>query len=187
MFRLSLALLVPTGLAWASSLVERSQSSVQPSWVAPLTLDGTPHEGVLGTTEDVDYYRIEVTELIEAVIYSSSELDTQGALLDSEGREIVWDDDGGGGRDFRISAVLNSGDYYLRIKQHSFRPPARAVGKYTLHATATMLSPVQLSLDGSATEGVIEPGEAGDYFRIEVTELTDAVFYTGGQTDTVGA
>ena len=187
MFRLSLALSVPTGLACASSLVERSQSSVQPSWVAPLTLDGTPQEGVLGTTEDVDYYRIEVTELTEAVIYSRSELDTQGALLDSEGREIVWDDDGGGGRDFRISAVLNSGDYYLRVKQNSFRPPTRAVGKYTLLGTGTMLSPVQLLLDGSSKEGVIEPGDDADYFRIEVTELTDAVFYTSGALDTIGA
>ena len=187
MFGLSLALLIPTGLAHSSSLVERSQDSVQSSWVDPLALDGTPHEGVLGTTQDVDYFRIEVTELTEAVMYSRSELDIQGTLLDSEGREIVWDYDGGGGHDFHISAVLNTGNYYLRIQQHSFRLPTKAVGKYTLHATGTILSPVELLLDGSSREGVIESGENAGYFRIEVTELTEAVFYTSGGLDTIGA
>ena len=186
-FRLLLALLLPSGLAHTSSLVENSQHSVQPSWVVQLTLDGTMHEGVLGTTQDVDYYRIEVTELTEVAIYSRSELDIQGALLDSEGREIVSNDDGGEEHDFRIVAVLNTGDYYLRIKQYSFRASTKAAGKYTLQAMGTVLSPVQLSLDGSLKEGMIESGENADYFRFEVTELTDAVFYTSGGLDTIGA
>ena len=145
------------------------------------------HEGVLGTTQDVDYYRFEVTELTEVAICSSSELDIQGALLDSEGREIVSNDFAGEECDFRIVAVLNTGDFYLRIKQYSFRTSTNAAGKYTLQATATILSPVQLSLDGSLKEGMIESEESADYFRFEVTELTDAVFYTSGGLDTVGA
>ena len=43
-FRLLLAILVTVGLAHA--------------WACRLTLDGTPREGVLGTSQDVDYFRI---------------------------------------------------------------------------------------------------------------------------------
>ncbi len=173
MFRLSLAMLVAAGLAHA--------------WVHQLALDGTPHEGVLGTSQDVDYYRIEVTELTEAVIYSSSELDTEGALFDSGGREIASDDDGGEGGNFRIVALLNAGEYYLRIMQYSFGTGGTAGDKYTLYASGTVLSPVRLALDGSSNEGVIEPGGDADYFRLEVTELTQAAIYTTGGLDTIGA
>lgn len=114
---------------------------------------------MLGTAQDVDYYRIEVTELTEAVIYSNSELDTKGALFDSDGREIASDDDGSDEGNFRIVALLNAGEYYLRIMQYSFGTEGKAGGKYTLYASGTALSPVQLALDGSSNEGVIEPGE----------------------------
>lgn len=181
---LLLALMVPVGLAHASAVVERSQTPVQPSWISQLTLDGTMHEGVLGTANDVDYYRIAVTELAEVVIDSQSELDIHGVLLDSLGRRIAT---GGEGRAFRIGAVLNSGDYYLQISQYSIRAGTSDGGKYALQATGTILSPVPLLLDGSSTEGALAPGESADYFRIEVTELTDVVLYTSGGTDTIGA
>ena len=183
-FRLFLALLVSAGVAYTSSLNERAHASVQPSWVVQLMLDGTMFEGVLGTTNDVDYYRIEVMELTEIAIHSRSDLDIQGVLLDSEGREITTSFDPS---DFRIGAVLNTGEYYLQIKQRSIRSSTNEAGKYTLQATGTVLSPVPLSLDGSSKEGLIGPGETADYFRIEVAELTDAVFYSTGGTDTIGA
>lgn len=183
-FRLLLALLIPAGLAHTWALVAHSQTPVQPSWISQLTLDGTMHEGVLGTANDVDYYRIEVTGLTEVVIDSRSELDLHGVLLDSVGREIAT---GGERRDFLIGAVLNSGDYYLQIKQYSIREGTNDAGKYALQATGTILSPVPLLLDGSSTEGAIGPGGGADYFRIEVTELTDADLYTTGGTDTIGA
>ena len=72
--RLLLAGLLAWGLGHTSSQVVHAQGSIQPSWVDPLPLDGTPVEGVLGTPQDVDYFQIEVTELTEAVIYSRSEL-----------------------------------------------------------------------------------------------------------------
>ena len=172
-FQLSLATLVAAGLAHA--------------WVLQLALDGTPHEGVLGTSQDVDYYRIEVAELTEAVIYSSSELDTEGALFDSGGREVASDDDGGEGGNFRIVALLNAGEYYLRIMHYSFDTGGKTGGKYTLYASATALSPVQLALDGSSNEGVIEPGGDADYFRLEIAELTQAAIFTSGGLDTIGA
>ncbi len=184
--RLSLAALIAVGQAHSVG-IERSQHSGQPSWALRLLLDGTPHEGVLGTAEDVDYYRIEVDRLTEAVIHSSSELDTEGRLFDSGGREVASDDDGGEGGNFRIVAFLNAGEYYLRITQHSYGFRSMAGGRYELFATGAVLSPVQLALDGSSREGVIEPGGGADYFRLEVTELTEAAIYTSGGLDTIGA
>ena len=184
--RLSLAVFIPAGLGHLSSQVMRAQSSVQPSWVDQLTLDGTPVEGVLGTPQDIDYYRIEVTELTEAVIYSKSDLDTQATLLDSVGQQIASDDHGGEGRDFRIVAFLSAGDYYLRVNQNSFGTATTATGKYELHGEGTIVTPARLSLDGSPLEGAIEPSENADYFRFEVAELTNAVIYTTGGLDTIG-
>ena len=184
--RLSLATLITAGLAHAVG-IERLQTSGQPSWAFQLTLDETAHEGVLGTAEDVDYYRFEVTGLTEAVIYSRSELDTEARLFDSGGREVASDDDGGDGHNFRIVAFLNEGEYYLRINQYSFGIGSKAGGKYELYGSESALSPEQLALDGSLLEGVIEPGGGANYYRIEVTELTQAAIYTSGGLDTVGA
>ena len=184
--RVSLAALVVVGLAHAEG-IERPQHSVQPSWVVQLALDGTPHEGVLGTAQDVDYYRVEVTELTELVIDSESELDIEGALFDSQGRQMTQDDDSGEGRNFRIVAFLRAGDYFLRIRHFTSGARTGAGGRYLLRATGASLSPVRLALDGSTTEGVIEPEEDADYFRIEVTELTEAAVYTSGGLDTIGA
>lgn len=184
--RLLLAMLLPSVLGHTPSHVVHAQCSIQPSWVDQLPLNGTPVEGVLGTTQDIDYYRIQVTDLTEAVIYSRSELDTQATLLDSVGRQIASDDHGGEGRNFRIVAFLNAGDYYLRIKQNSFGTSAAVTGKYALHGEGAVLSPARLSLDGSPQEGAIEPRENADYFRFEVAELTKAVIHTTGGLDTIG-
>ncbi len=183
--RLVLVFLVPIGLVHTASLVKYSQHSAQPSWADQLMLDGTPHEGVLGTAQDVDYFRIEVAELSEAVIHSKSEVGIRAALFGSEGREIATDA-GGGGRDMRIAAVLNAGNYYLRIEQQSFGSRTSASEKYTLQAFGSVLSPIRLTLDGSSKEGAIEPGENADYFRVEVTELSEAEIYTSGGLDTIG-
>ena len=177
--RVSLAALVVVGLAHAEG-IERPRHSVQPSWVVHLALDGTPHEGVLGTAQDVDYYRVEVTELTELVIDSESELDIEGALFDSQGRQMTQDDDSGEGRNFRIVAFLRAGDYFLRIRHFTSGARTGAGGRYLLRATGRRCHPLRLALDGSTTEGVIEPEEDADYFRIEVTELTEAAVYTSG-------
>ena len=184
--RVSLATLVVVGLAHAEG-IERPRRSVQPSWVVQLALDGMPHAGVLGTAQDVDYYRVEVTELTEVVIDSESELDIEGALFDSQGRQMTRDDDSGEGRNFRIVAFLRAGDYFLRIRQFTSGTRTGAGGRYLLRATGASVSPVRLALDGATTEGVIEAGEDADYFRIEVTELTEAAVYTSGGLDTIGA
>ena len=184
---LSLATLVPLGLADAASRQEIAHRSLQPPWVVDLRLDGMPHEAMFGTAQDVDYYRLEVAELSEAAIYAASELDTSGTLFDSTGEEIASEEYGGEGRNFRIVALLRAGAYYLRVRQNATAYDRIGAGKYTLHAESERLLPDRLPLDGSPREGVIDPAEHAEYFRIEVAELTQALIYSSGGLDTVGA
>ena len=153
---------------------------------ARLSLDRSTQEGAIDPNENADYFRFEVAELTNAVIYTTGGLDTIGRLLDSKGREIVSDDDGGDGRNFRVTALLWPGEYFLRVNPWVSSSGHRGTGSYNLHGEGMSASIAQLPLDGSSKEGVIEPGEDGDHFRIEVTELTEAILYTSGWTDTLG-
>ena len=64
--RLVLASVAVVSLSHASTLNEQSQG--MPAWVTPLESDGSPHEGAIGTNEDQDYFRLEMTELARAVV-----------------------------------------------------------------------------------------------------------------------
>ena len=55
---------------------------------------------------DQDYFRIDVTGPTVAAIYTSGPVDTRGRLYDPDGREILEDNDGGEGDDFRIDTIL---------------------------------------------------------------------------------
>ena len=184
LLRLGLAVLALVGLAHAASTVDRPRATVVPSWITALSLDGTPLEGVIGTPDDEDYFRIEVTEATDAVIYTTGGLDGEDTLLDSEGREIASDEDGGESHNFRIAEILWPGEYYVRVAP-SFLASG-TTGSYNLHAERTALLAAELSLGGSSQSGAIETGENEDYYRIAVTEPTTAVIYTTGGLDTAG-
>ena len=185
LLRLGLAVLALVGLAHASSTVDRPRATVVPSWITPLSLDGTSQEGVIGTPDDEDYFRIEVTEATDAAIYTTGGLDGEGTLLDSEGREIASNTYGGEGfTNFRIEVLLWPGDYYVRVAPSPFA--SDSTGSYNLHAEGTPLSAAELSFGTTPHDGAIQTGEDADYFRVAVTEVTQAVIYTTGGLDSRG-
>ena len=89
---------------------------------ADLALDGFAN-GILGpAADDEDYFKIELsqtTDLMLRVSRANSNLDTEGALLDSDGMEIAAHDDsfftGELNRQFLIRERLEAGVYYLRV------------------------------------------------------------------------
>ena len=185
LLRLGLAVLALVGLAHAASTVDRPRATVVPSWITPLSLDGTSQEGVIGTPDDEDYFHIEVTEATDAVIYTTGGLDGEGTLLDSEGREIASNTYGGEQFiNFRIEALLLPGDYYVRVALSFFS--SDTTGSYNLHAKGTPLSAAELSLGATPHDGAIQTGEDADHFSIAVTEVTQAVIYTTGGLDGKG-
>lgn len=59
------------------------------------------------------------------------EIDTRGTLFDAEGRALATDDDGGRGRNFRITRTLAPGRYYLAVAA-----PALPAASYELRTAA---------------------------------------------------
>lgn len=78
--------------------------------------------------EDVDVFRIEMTEFGTLIVYTEGWIDTNGTLLDGDGTEITSDDDDGVDRNFHIAHDLEAGTYYVRV--HS---TTGATGEYRLH------------------------------------------------------
>ena len=155
-------------------------TAVSPTQVS---FDGMPHEGTLEASHGGNYFHFEVTEPTDTVIYTASELDTLGELLNSEGREIARDDDGGEGSNFRISETLWPGEYYLRVAPYSAF--SSRTGSYTLHTEGTALTISSVSPSGSS--GEIEESHERDYFQIDVGESSELEIYTTGDFDTLGA
>ena len=111
LLRLGFAALWLVGLAHALSPAPDTES-VPPTWMTQLPLDGTSQEGIIGTADDADYFRFNVTESMAVVIYTTGGLSSTGTLLDSEGREIVRSEFGGQGSNFHIEVLLAPGKYW---------------------------------------------------------------------------
>ena len=76
--------------------------------------------------DDVDYFRIEVADRGSLWVWSEGTTDTYGELR-SDTRDIASDSNDGQGRNFRLSAVLDPGTYYIGVwRQRS------DTGPYTL-------------------------------------------------------
>ena len=182
---LGLATLALANLGHASSTSHPPRATIPASWITPLPLDWTSLESVIGVPGDADYFRINVTEMTEAVIYTVGGLDTVGELLDSEGREIATDDDGGEEGNFSITALLWAGEYYLRVTSASLALFGNPTGSYGLTAGGAPVSPTSLLLNGTPLEGRIATRTA-DYFRIEVTEPVETAIYTADSPYSIG-
>ncbi len=67
---------------------------------------------------DSDMFVIDITEAGQLAVWLESQLDSEASLLDGDGNQLAYDDDGGYGYDFRISQTFSSDDlglYYLNI------------------------------------------------------------------------
>ena len=71
--------------------------------------------GRLESPSDIDYFTFTVNSDGEVVIESTGSTDTIGTLYDSEGRELLSNDDGGSGYNFSLSMELAAGAYYVSV------------------------------------------------------------------------
>jgi len=94
-----------------------------------ITLGGST-AGVL-TAGDSDYFRVEMSGSGTLTAYSTGGTDTRGVLEDSAGQALDSDDDGGDGTNFRVSAQVGPGTYYIRVRGFS----SSTTGPYTLWVT----------------------------------------------------
>ena len=147
----------------------------------------TPGELVPG---DVDYFRVEVAESgVLIVAFTTGNLDTYGYIEDSSGNVLASNDDGGQNANFRVTATVDAGTYYIRVRGFS----SSATGPYTLHVEVhepddhgDTQSTATLVTIPSTTPSVLDAGDV-DYFRVVVTKSRTLVAYTTGNLDTVGS
>ena len=92
--------------------------------------------GRIETGSDVDYFRIQVSELGLLTVYTTGSLDTQGTLQNSNS-SLRFDDDSGNDTNFGIAESVISGTYYIRVEPYR----SSGTGSYTLHTRFDRHSP----------------------------------------------
>ncbi len=148
---------------------------------------GATADGIIGSADDSDLFKIELSSRADIVMYTSGNPDTVGVLQDYRGVQLTGNDDSSmsdGKYDFFIGDSLEPGVYYIEVL-------AFDTGAYRLHVEQVADQDADRS---QATELALESPEFGfinhrndeDYFSLTVTEATDVWVYAVGSTDTVG-
>ena len=173
----------------ATTLVLETTSSRR---IAPL--GHNRYWGELEDGGDTDYFKFELTSTQVGSgagfwLYTTSDLDTIGVLLDSDGLLIEANDDGRvspNPRDFFMWRTMTAGTYYLKVSGYE-----GAQGPYTLRLrtftdTTGRSNAVELPLDSSAS-GMVDPKGDEDYFKLVIpTDDTELVLRSSGFFDSVG-
>ena len=97
-----------------------------PSTAHPLAL-GESIEGEL-SAGDSDYFRVTVSSAGTLMASTIGSTDTYGSIEDRSGNVLSENDDGGEGRNFHVSATVESGTYFIRVSGFD----ASSTGAYTL-------------------------------------------------------
>ena len=109
----------------------RDDHSDTRSGATRLALGGSV-SGQIGTGDDIDYFRLQVSESGTLAVYTTGDLDTKGELESSSGALLADNDDGGSGTNFRIERTVASCSYYIRVESFGSN-----TGSYTLRADFT--------------------------------------------------
>ena len=142
---------------------------------ATLNLNGSA-SGTIDPEEDVDYFKLELSETTEVAIRASGFPDTVGELQRSNGTVIAVNDDGylpGGWTNFLIRESLAAGVYYVKVSSFA----ESSDGPYSVYAEATtepgssIAHAQPLTLGGTAG-GIIDPAGDEDYFSVTLEETT---------------
>ena len=114
-----------------------------PEGATPVDL-GSSTEGSL-SERDEDYFVVEMSSAGTLTAYTTGDTDTEGYILDSSGNVLDRNDDGGEGWNFRVSAPVSAGTYYIRV-EGSY---SSATGDYTLHVVGPLDLVVAASVNDS--------------------------------------
>ena len=93
---------------------------------------------------DEDYFVIEMSDSGTLTVYTTGNTDTYGAILDSSGNILDYNDDGGEGFNFRASTSVSAGTYYIRVEGFE-------TGDYTLH----VVGPLDLVVAASVSDSTL--------------------------------
>ena len=151
-------------------------------------------DGEIEVVGDRDAFYIKVESSGQLSTYTVGSTDTEGRLYNIDRSIHIENDDGGAAQNFRITAEVDSGDYYVDVSGYQSN-----IGPYTLHvdfdrsddsdnpddhgnsnSTATHVD-LNTSVSGS-----IDPSGDIDVFRVDIRSEGDLTVYTTGNLDTTG-
>ena len=169
--------------------------SIQVTYLDDLGYIEAEKSGQIETGTDVDYFSVQVSGYGVLTVYTTGNIDTQGALQNSSGSTLATDDDGASENNFGINYVVNSGTYYIKVEGYGSE-----TGSYTMNALfysddsntwvdATALSWIVLNTSGSLgidRIGWIENLNDKDYFKVQVSKPGVLTVFTTGNLDTRG-
>jgi len=144
------------------------------------TTEGQLHVG------DNDYFRIDVTESVTIRMETTGNADTYGQFYDSAGNRIGSNDDDGANKNFRLTASLEAGTYYLLVGGYN----DSTAGQYTLAVSGNLAggknfdTATKIGIP-SHTRGELDSGER-DFFRIDLPEAGNLRIQSTGGLDTYG-
>jgi hypothetical protein len=152
---------------------------------------GSSTNGVMNTSDDVDYFRVQLTGSGTLTVYSTGSMDTVGSLLDSNGTVLATNDDYTD-LNFRIVRSVAAGTYYISVRGYGGQ-----TGSYVLRVEFsgaptttddhgnTASSATAVNLNSSTNGAINSPGDV-DFFRVQVTATGTLTLTTTGTTDTYG-
>ncbi|MCY4144356.1 MAG: hypothetical protein OXG08_11815 [Gammaproteobacteria bacterium] len=161
---------------------------------ATLVESGFSTQGTIGSSDDVDYFTIQVPEEGLIAAYTTGSLDTVGRLHNEDGSVDVSDDDAGTGSNFSLDVVVPAGTYYIEVEGFD-----GATGDYILHVVIEILADHGDSAGAAtyvssssrswtySTPGAIEESDDVDVFELELFLDSVVTVYTEGETDTSGS
>ena len=103
------------------------------------------------SARDIDYFRVTMGSAGTLTAYTTSDMDIEGAILDSSGTVLARDGDSGEGLNFRVSVPVSAGTYYIEVKGWL----SSTTGDYTLH----VVGPLDLVVSASVNDSTLAFGQ----------------------------
>ena len=137
---------------------------------------------------DTDVFRLDLQGRADIDVRGGGQLDTVGALLDSEGNVLGESDDEGPGLNYRFEETLDGGVYYVRVSSDmgdtgDYKITAYIVREDDVGDTSGNSTVLPL---GVRATGRIDPATDRDVYRVEVPEEGELHLWTEGPTNTMG-
>ena len=175
--------------AWSATSTGTPADHGDTTATATVTAVNSSVPGLISPVDDIDLFKLELQSTTEVWIYSSGEVDTAGALLDSTETVIASNSDSGllpRPANFSIRRELAAGTWYIRVGSED----AEHSGSYTLHviavtAPASTVAAAPTVDPGSLTAGRLSAGGV-NYFKLTLTSATDLWVVAIGSTNTSG-
>ena len=157
---------------------------------ATAVADGSSTTGRIGSSSDVDYFKIEIPGATTLAAFTTGSLNAIGKIFDSSGTKLAEHDNIHRfiNQNFLVTYdIIAAGTYYIEVSG-----VADNIDNYTLRVdlvdddhgdTPADATPVA---NGSSTTGTIDPGIDVDYFAITIPGTGTLTASTTGSFDTVG-